>query len=64
MDSNKKYITDITAADLAELSAISKMRQGFGISLRKDKDGWVIELDIGALKILMSQLGVAWGEIP
>lgn len=64
MNADKKYITDITAKDVAELAAMTKIRTGAGLRLRKESDGWILELDPEGMKLIMSQIGVAWGDFP
>lgn len=64
MNADKKYITDITAKDVAELAAMTKIRTGAGLRLRKEANGWILELDPEGMKLIMSQIGVAWGDFP
>ena len=64
MNATKKYITEITAKDLADLAAMTKLRVGMGLKLSKDSNGWSLELDTEGMKVVMSQIGVAWGELP
>ncbi len=45
MDTNKKYITEITRSDLKELAAAANAYGGDGIDVRNTEQGLKIEID-------------------
>ena len=40
-----RYITDLRKEDIGKMLAAGNMREGSGIKIRQDGDGYVIELD-------------------
>lgn len=45
MDKNKKYITEITKADLEQLAAAANLHVGEGIDVTPTNDGLEISID-------------------
>jgi len=50
MDSNKRYITQISAKDLKEIAAAANIHQGEGIVITQNESGLEVSIDLMILQ--------------
>ena len=59
MEANKKYITQITSADLRELAALTHLEAGDGLTISYTSNGVRFDIDYAKLTGMLNNLGIA-----